>query len=124
MDVMPTVLSLAGVQHPNAHPKDRRDKAKWKDYMVYPMRGRDWIPYLLEGKAAEPTLVEDGGASTNGAVTGRKKLFSRPSEDEAIWGKDSEPVGWEMGGKASVRRGKWKIVNLPPVFWGTGRWQL
>ena len=85
--------------------------------MVYPMRGRDWVPYLLEGKTAMSVPVNGTMASH-----GRRMLHNRPGEDAAVWG--DAPVGWEMHGKAAVRHGKWKIVNLPLDFWGTAKWQL
>ena len=80
------------------------------------MRGRDWCPYLLSGQSALPAAQQAPGG------VGRAKLLKTSGEDTAVWG--DEPVGWEMHGKAAVRHGKWKIVNLPLDFWGTAKWQL
>ncbi|KAJ1330902.1 arylsulfatase A [Microdochium nivale] len=42
MDILPTVLDLAGVQHPGAYYRQRA---------IAPLRGRSWLPYLT-GQAA------------------------------------------------------------------------
>lgn len=44
MDVMPTLLALAGIQHPNQ--KAGLEKAPYRGHMVYPMRGKSWVPHL------------------------------------------------------------------------------
>ncbi|KAM5360522.1 hypothetical protein ACJZ2D_013698 [Fusarium nematophilum] len=54
MDILPTILDLAGVRHP--HPSPFRGRG------VVPVRGRSWVPYL-SGRAVE---VHDH----NTAVTG------------------------------------------------------
>ena len=122
MDIMPTLLSLAGISHPNSKLDSATTKAPWRQYQVYPVRGKDWGPFLLEGHKASRNV--ESLAEETMLLVGRRKLFITPGEDEAIWGSDSDAVGWEMGGKAGVRKGKWKILNLTPNFWGTDNWQL
>ena len=124
MDIMPTVLTLAGIKHPNANPKTPIVKAPWRNYNVYPMRGKDWVPYLREGESAYSERTLEDMAQQTQQLVGRKKIFITPGEDEAIWGEDTTAVGWEMGGQAGVRKGKWKILNLTKNIWGTDNWQL
>ena len=103
MDIMPTLLDLAGTTHPNAHPSSARSRVAYRGHPVYPMRGKSWCPYLRSG---EPTR-------------------SASSEPDSIHGPDDPAVGWEMFARASLRKGKYKIVNIPhfqPT--GTGGWQL
>ena len=101
MDIMPTLLTLAGVQHPNPSPETPRSKASYRGRQVYSMRGKDWVPYMIEGKAVEDSV----------------------DARDAIYG-NNVSVGWEMHAKCSLRRGKWKIVNLPAGQFGSGGWQL
>ena len=114
MDIMPTLLSLAGVIHPNQNPSNSAKKAPYQGLQVYPMRGKDWSPFLAHGiKATSPT-------------TSVSDIQSQGDDDtEAIHGPDDPAVGWEMHALASLRKGKWKIVNMP-ANWatGTGDWQL
>lgn len=44
MDVMPTLLDLAGIEHPNQLPGQQ--KVPYRGHMVYPMRGKSWVPHL------------------------------------------------------------------------------
>ena len=46
MDIMPTILDLAGVKHP----AQSNQKGAFKGRMVEPMRGRSWRPWL-QGEA-------------------------------------------------------------------------
>ena len=116
MDVMPTLLSLAGITHPNAHPQHPRDKAKFHDRQVYSMRGKSWIPLLVEGKTAVPSKETVGKKDMAGETMAK--------DAEAIHGNDDPPVGWEMQGCASLRHGPWKIVRQNKNNWGTGTWEL
>ena len=91
--------------------------------MVYPMRGQDWTPYFLHGestKNATPQALSEQTAR----LVGRAKLFISPDEDRAVWGEESPAVGWEIHGRAAVRKGKWKILNMEKSYWGTEQWQL
>ncbi|OQV05800.1 hypothetical protein CLAIMM_10470 [Cladophialophora immunda] len=44
MDIMPTLLDLAGVKHPNQ--LSGGQKVPYRGQMVYPMRGKSWVPHL------------------------------------------------------------------------------
>ena len=50
MDVMPTILDLAGVTHPAPHFRDRS---------VVPMRGKSWVPLLAGQTSAIHNATED-----------------------------------------------------------------
>ena len=100
MDIMPTFLTLAGAEHPNPSPETPRSKAPYRGHQVYPMRGKDWTPYLTEGKMA------------NGAT----------DPQHAIYGDTA--VGWEMHERCALRKGKWKIVDIPLGPHGKGGWEL
>ena len=106
MDILPTFLDLAGTQHPAADLTDQRATASFHDRHVYPMRGKSWVPYLRDGKAADFSVKD---ANT----------------PEAIYGGQDAVVAWEHYGKAALRAGRWKIVNMPVEHpTGTGTWQL
>lgn len=47
MDIMPTFLELAGIKHPAAG-KANHEKAPWKKRVVYPMRGKSWVPFFTK----------------------------------------------------------------------------
>ncbi|OQV05801.1 hypothetical protein CLAIMM_10471 [Cladophialophora immunda] len=92
MDIAPTFLEMAGVQHPACHGKN----GMYKGHEVYPMRGKSWVPFMMDG--------------AQGGVSG-------------IHG-DDEFMGWELFGRAALRKGRWKIVNMPEDAFGKGRWEL
>lgn len=60
---------------------------------VVPMRGTSWLPYL-------------------------KSPESNPNIHA-----DTEAIGWELFGRAAIRKGKYKAVYVPPPY-GPGYWQL
>ena len=128
MDIMPTILSLAGVTHPNAKPASPTTKAPWRGWEVYPSRGRDWSPWLLRGQADTTEEASGDEAARLSRETerliGRKQLFTVSNEGEAIWGGTSPAVGWEMHGRAAIRKGRWKILNLDSAYGGTNEWEL
>ena len=99
-------------------------KVPWKGNQVYPMRGKDWVPYLRDGLRAQMQPTQAQLAEQTHQLVGRRKLFIAPGEDEAIWTADSDAVGWEMHGRAGLRKGMWKILNLTTDFWGTEQWEL
>lgn len=79
MDVMPTVLDLAGVEHPGTQYKGRS---------VVQMAGASMMP-MLRG------------------------------ETEATHGAD-HVIGWELFGKTAIRKGDWKIIQIPAGdLWST-----
>lgn len=84
MDVLPTLLEMAGVPHPGATFRGRE--------VVRP-RGRSWVP-LLDGGAAS---VHEGGAAQD--VTGWE-LFGRRAVRRGSWKAVFEPAPgaeeWEL----------------------------
>ncbi|KAK6384719.1 hypothetical protein LTS17_002282 [Exophiala oligosperma] len=92
MDIAPTFLDLAGVQHPARNGSN----GMYKGHEVFPMRGKSWVPFMSSGAA--------------GGVSG-------------IHG-DDEFMGWELFGRAALRKGAWKIVNMPEDAFGKNRWEL
>ena len=82
MDIAPTLLGLAGIEHPAPEFKGRK---------VVPMRGQSMIPWL----SGEASAIHD--------------------PDKAF--------GWELCGRAAIRRGKWK-ADFIPFPKGVSAWQL
>lgn len=78
------------------HPSASGKKGMYKGHEVHPMRGKSWVPFMT------------GGAQ--GGVSG-------------IHG-DDEFMGWELFGRAALRKGNWKIVNMPEDAFGKNRWEL
>ncbi|KXJ96180.1 putative arylsulfatase [Microdochium bolleyi] len=68
MDILPTILDLAGVQHPGAYYRQRA---------IAPLRGRSWMPYLT-GRAA---TVHNGGSQD---ISGWE-LFGRRALRRGKW---------------------------------------
>ena len=71
MDLMPTCLDMANHRHPNSEPKSPTDRVPYRGHMVYPMRGKSWLPYFERG------------------------ILSGNNETEAVHAISDEPVGWE-----------------------------
>ncbi|KIX98353.1 uncharacterized protein Z520_05654 [Fonsecaea multimorphosa CBS 102226] len=82
MDIAPTLLSLAGIQHPSP---------EWNGRQIVPMRGKDMTPWL----------------------SGKQDLVHDPNE----------AFGWELCGRAAIRKGPWK-ADFIPFPKGTSAWQL
>lgn len=101
MDVAPTILQMAGAQHPNPHPSQPRDKTPYRGHQVYGMRGKSWVPWLQQGLASDPT---------------------HPAA--AIHGSNDPPTGWEMFGRGALRKGMWKINHMNADDHGKGKWEL
>ena len=95
MDILPTFLDLAGVQHPVP---SGQLTATFHGHEVYGVRGKSWAPILKDGAPGVDNM-------------------------SAIWG-DTEFAGWELFGRAGLRMGKWKIVYMPVVNFGKGKWEL
>lgn len=57
MDIMPTFLELAGINHPAAG-KNKNEQAPWGKRAVYPMMGKSWVDFFskLRGESA-PSFV-------------------------------------------------------------------
>ncbi|HJW42314.1 MAG TPA: arylsulfatase [Rhizomicrobium sp.] len=80
MDIAPTVLALAGVEHPGA---------RWHGHEVVEMRGRSLVPYL----AAETEVVHTSATATGWELFGRcairrgdwKALLLPPPDGPGHW---------------------------------------
>ncbi|KAJ3891588.1 alkaline-phosphatase-like protein [Lentinula edodes] len=90
MDIMPTILDLAGVQHPGKFFRGRD---------VEEMRGKSWVNFFENERRSE-------NATT------------------AIHSTDDPAVGWELFGRAALRKENWKIVYMTPWSYGKGDWEL
>ena len=107
MDIVPTFLELAGLQHPNPSPASSRSTVLWQGRHIFPVRGKSWIPYLRDG------------------VGQRSNAEQWDDDVEAVYGPNDTVVAWEHFGKCGLRLGRWKIVNMPTHHpTGTGKWQL
>lgn len=78
------------------HPAMGKQTGNYKGREVYPMRGHSWVPFM----------TSRGGDGS-----------------ESIYGAD-EFMGWELFGRAALRRGSWKIVFMPVEAFGKSRWEL
>ncbi|KAK5175744.1 uncharacterized protein LTR77_000883 [Saxophila tyrrhenica] len=96
MDLCPTILELAGVQHP----APQGSKGVFRGREVVSMRGKSWVPFMTGSEASQTALdaIHDGTTS----------------------------MGWELFGRAAVRQGRWKLVHVGPPAKGRedGKWQL
>ncbi|KAJ3826629.1 alkaline-phosphatase-like protein [Lentinula raphanica] len=90
MDIMPTILDLAGIQHPGTVFRGRE---------VEEMRGKSWVKFFENNH-------RKGDMTT------------------AIHSHDDPAVGWELFGRAALRKGDWKIVYMTPWSYGKGEWEL
>lgn len=102
MDLMPTLLDMAGIKHPV--PTGKRT-GMFQGREVFGVKGRSWSPFLN----SRSTSLTDGSAPTT-------KLTSIYGEEE--W------VGWELFGRAALRKGKYKIVFMPADAFGKSDWEL
>lgn len=78
MDIMPTLLDLAGVTHPAA----KGGPAPYKGRQVVPMRGKSWVPWMNgEVKHIHDTVAIPAGWELHGRAAIRqgdyKILFMR-----------------------------------------------
>jgi len=90
MDLMPTILDLANIQHPGKTFRGRE---------VEEMRGKSWVKFFESGTQSGDTIT-------------------------AIHSSDDPAVGWELFGRAALRKGNWKIVYMTPWSHGKGEWEL
>jgi arylsulfatase len=103
MDIMPTMLDLANITHPAPGP----EQASYRDRQVFPMRGKSWSSFfesLANSSSADTTLIGSG--------------------DTDIHTSDDPAVGWEMYGRAALRKGNWKILWMPLDAHGKAKWEL
>lgn len=94
MDLAPTFLEMAGIEHPAASAKD----GLFRGRQVAPMRGKSWLKFLTSDS-------------------------SSPSDCDGIHDEADTYMGWELFGRGAVRQGKWKMVHIESSM-GGGKWQL
>ncbi|CAL5874141.1 uncharacterized protein PFLUO_LOCUS8429 [Penicillium psychrofluorescens] len=97
MDICPTILDLAGIQHPAAG----TGKGTYRGRTVASMRGRSWVPFMQDNKSL--------GTMAATFIHG-----------------DDGTMGWELFGRGAVRQGPYKLVHVEPFAGGRedGKWQL
>ncbi|KAJ7691279.1 alkaline-phosphatase-like protein [Mycena rosella] len=95
MDIVPTILELAGIQHPGK-------SQLFRGRQVEALRGKSWLPFFS-------------------ALTEKTDLSAAP---QALHTVDDPAVGWELFGRAALRSGGWKIVFMPRWAHGKGAWEL
>ena len=83
MDVVPTILELAGLKHPGEI---------YKGQPVAPIRGSSWVPYL--------SAISKAGAGD--PILKTEKIHS-----------DEQVTGWEICGSGALRKGRYKITYVP-----------
>ena len=82
MDILPTMLDLAGVSHPV--PLGAKE-GSFHGRTVRSLRGRSWVPTLEGGD----TNIQDS---------------------ESFHGSETF-MGWELSGRAALRKGSWKVSH-------------
>ncbi|KAI1334552.1 alkaline phosphatase-like protein [Xylariaceae sp. FL0016] len=96
MDIVPTILDLAGIKHPGTQYKGREIAA---------VRGKSWQQFLR--------AIAQSGAIARGQE--RNELLAiHPPE---------HVTGFECNGSGALRRGDWKITYVPAPK-GPQRWEL
>ncbi|KAI0478461.1 alkaline-phosphatase-like protein [Xylariaceae sp. FL0804] len=121
MDVLPTVLELAGVAHPTAAAggggggKDKEGGGSggglFRGRTVAAPRGRSWATHLRavmgsSGRGPGPGSPEEGAV-----------------EESSVHGEETHVHGWELFGQRAMREGPWKIVWMPSPR-GRDAWEL
>ena len=87
MDLAPTILDMASVTHPVP---SGSATGTYRGRQIYGMRGRSWAK----------------------ALAGRSLDFE---DVDSLHGPQSA-VGWELGGKAALRKGRWKVNSVAEVY--------
>ncbi|KAJ6587186.1 alkaline-phosphatase-like protein [Mycena vulgaris] len=95
MDIAPTILDLAGIQHPGT-------SSLFHGRKVEALRGKSWLPFFS-------------------TLTAKTDLSASP---QALHTSDDPAVGWELFGRAALRLGVWKIVYMPQWAHGKGAWEI
>ncbi|CAK7237078.1 hypothetical protein SBRCBS47491_009854 [Sporothrix bragantina] len=102
MDVVPTFLDLAGLQHPGTN--------LYKGRTVAQLRGRSWVPFLSN--------MLSGNKDVNAAPA-----LARPATQATTIHPADYAVGFEIAGSGALRRGDWKITFVPAPR-GPQTWEL
>ncbi len=96
LDVAPTLLELAGIEHPGE---------RYQGRPIFPLQGSSMLAHL-----SAPGQT-DGSADDK---TDEQAARIHPAE---------HVMGWELFGRRAIRKGDWKLVSQNPP-WGTGDWEL
>ena len=94
MDIVPTILSLANVEHPGTQYRGRQ---------IAPLRGSSWVPFLQR--------------MSSGSATAPSSTTTPMIHDEDY------AVGFEIAGSGALRQGEWKITFVPAPR-GPQKWEL
>lgn len=88
MDLAPTFLEMAGIDHPAADGKD----GMFRGRQVAPMSGKSWLKFMSSDKsdATAPDAIHDGDSY----------------------------MGWELFGRGAIRQGSWKLVHIESAAGG------
>ena len=111
MDITPTFLELAGIQHPVP---SGQQKALWKGNKVYGIRGKSWTRYMAR-------LANSNGV--HGTTNGINGVNGHSGQEQEIYGPE-DFVGWENIGRAALRKGRYKIVFATIHDFGKNTWEL
>ncbi len=114
MDIVPTVLDLAGLSHPGTSP--------YKGRSVAPLRGQSWKPFLSSVLSSASKNVETNGSANGEVNNGAGVAVSCRSSGSQIHPSDYA-VGFEIAGSGALRRGDWKITFVPAPR-GPQTWEL
>ena len=83
MDIVPTILELAGLRHPGESYRGRP---------VAPLRGSSWLPYFI--------AIAD-------CTDGDPRFRNEDIHDS------QKVTGWEICGSGAIRKGRYKITYVP-----------
>lgn len=115
MDVLPTLLELAGIQHP---------APEFRGKQVLAPRGKSWVPYFSNTSKE----VHDENAIHGWELVRLPSLLPHLSYEKkknaSSFSTDATccPFSQQFGQQA-IRRGDWKALFLPLPA-GTGQWTL
>ncbi|GAD99183.1 hypothetical protein NECHADRAFT_33781 [Paecilomyces variotii No. 5] len=96
MDIVPTILELAGLEHPGSD---------YKGQKIAALRGRSWTSFLSRLLSTEGSSITASNA-TNPMIHSADYV-----------------AGFEIAGSGALRRGDWKITFVPAPR-GPQRWEL
>ncbi|KAK5171470.1 uncharacterized protein LTR77_004615 [Saxophila tyrrhenica] len=88
MDLCPTFLEMAGIQHPASS-----GNGTFRGREVAPMRGKSWVDFMTSSS-------------------------SSASDADGIHSGSDGYTGWELFGRGAVRQGSWKLVHIESAMGG------
>jgi arylsulfatase A-like enzyme len=96
MDIVPTVIELAGLKHPGTRYKGRE---------IAPLMGKSWKSFL-EAQILRSSYIEKTSESSTFAIHDKNHV-----------------TGWEICGSGALRKGNYKMTYVPFPR-GPQRWEL